>query len=344
MLNPRGLSLTEVQMRIQFDQTSSWRCLIHGALLSAAILGCRLSIGAERPLPPEVRVGEATYSISEAERVAVSDETLARYVRLRAQTASGLAGHIKLAQWCDRNGLPEQAKAHWMQVLKVSPRDKNALKALDLRWYRGTLMANSEAEELVAFEEETRRKLKRYERQFSVWRRTVVQGDDAERDRVVDELRRIDPQVAIVAIDKVLLTPTDDEVQTATLQQIGIQMLGEFVNSQSVLAWFAVNSPIPEVRDAALEELKKKPLAETVPVLLARMQMPLEVTVSARQEKKGVATDYSFYREGPGQSEFQRSFTAYRRLQGPALVPISVPVGRQRSSSAQPRTFLIPSL
>ena len=103
-----------------------------------------------------------------------------------------------------------------------------------------------------------------------------------------------------MAIDRVLLRPTEDENQTARLQLLGIEMLGELNNSHRVLAWFAMSSPIEEVRNAALDQLRRKPIAESVPVLLARMRMPLEVGVSARLQGRRVAVDYSFYREGPG--------------------------------------------
>ena len=72
-----------------------------------------------------------------------------------------------------------------------------------------------------------------------------------------------------MAIDRVLLRPTEDENQTARLQLLGIEMLGELNNSHRVLAWFAMSSPIEEVRNAALDQLRRKPIAESVPVLLA---------------------------------------------------------------------------
>ena len=81
-------------------------------------------------------------------------------MRLRDQKAGSLAGEVQLARWCERNELSEQARAHWLQVLRWNSKDKRALKALDVRWYRGTLMSNDRADELHALESSVKQRLK----------------------------------------------------------------------------------------------------------------------------------------------------------------------------------------
>lgn len=293
--------------------------------------GRRVKLEAARDIDPDsaaphwhlgdVRVGGVWKTIAEAEKSALTDAKLNAYLKQRVQYAGSVEGEARLAAWSQRNGLTDQSRAHWYQVLARDPigkHGKKALIALDATWYRGTLLTKEQAEHQRQLDEFVAREFKALKPKINMLRRGMVDGDEHAREAAIEDLKKIRGDVAVVAITQVLLKPTGDSDQTATLQIEAMKLLGILDSSEAVrvLAWHAAMSRHERVREAARNELSRFPIHEYAPVLLAGMRMPIEVGVSTRVEGTRTATTLSVSRELPGGKQYEDHMTSYQSIGG----------------------------
>jgi len=272
----------------------------------------------------EVRSGDVWLPIAAAEVAARANKTLAPYYKQRAKLAGSVEGQARLAAWCQRNGLTEQARAHWYQVLRRQPGDKRALRALNAQWYRGVLLETNAVVPQRRRDDRLKSDLKTLGPKMKTWRRMVSDGKDADRAAAVAELRSTRSDIMVVVITAVLLKPTKDPDQTASLQTEAMEILGalESPDSLRILAWHAAMSPYQMVRDAARRELSRRPLRDAVPILLAGLAMPLDVAVTTQAQGSRTATTLSFDREGPAGRNYQNQLTSYQTIGGSQFVAI----------------------
>ena len=288
-----------------------------------------------------VRVADAWKTIQEVEKSALTDTKLNAYLKQRAQYAGSVEGQARLAAWCQRNGLNDQSRAHWYQVLVHDPQGKHgkkALVALDAVWYRGTLLTKEQAEHQRRFDESAAREFDSLKPAMKTLRRDVVDGGEHALEIVIKELKKIRGDVAVVVITQVLLKPTDDADQTVALQIEATKLLGRLdsVEAVRILAWHAAQSRHERVRESARLELSRFPIHEYVPVLLAGMKMPIEVGVSARIQGKRTATTLSVSREGPAGRLYQDQLQAYQSIGGSPTLAIATGMTRNRQWSERP--------
>ncbi|MBC8354414.1 MAG: hypothetical protein H8E66_20660 [Planctomycetes bacterium] len=274
-----------------------------------------------------VRIGDEWKTIAESEDSALADVKLNAYIKRRAEYGGSVDGQARLAAWCQRNELADQARAHWLQVLRIDPngkQGKKALVALDATWYRGTLLTKEQAGFQRELDEFNAREFKALTPKIKTLRDAVLDGDEGERALAIKELRKIRGDVGVVAITRVLLKPTDDADQTAVLQIVAMKHLSASDSSEAVriLAWHAAMSVHESVREAARKELSRFEIYEYAPVLLAGMTMPIEVGVSTRIEGSRTATTLAVSREGPGGSLFEKQLQSYQSIGGSPTIAI----------------------
>jgi hypothetical protein len=268
-----------------------------------------------------VRVGDEWKTVVEAQELARTDGKLNAYLKQRARYAGSVEGEARLGAWCQRNGLADQSRAHWYQVLRHDPhgkQGKKALVALDATWYRGTLLTKEQAEHQRRFDENLRLELRELKSQFESLRHSVLDGNAIERSLAMAELEVIRGNAGVVAITQVLLKPTSDAEQTARLQSDGMKLLGALDSSEAVrvLSWHATFSRHKRVRDVARKELARFPIHEYVPVLLAGMKMPIETAVSTSVLGTRTATTLTVSREGPGGQLYENQLQSYQSIGG----------------------------
>ncbi len=295
--------------------------------------GRRVKLKAARSLAPTfaasywhlgyVRVGDEWKTIAEAEELARADRVLGAYAKQREKLAGNAKGEAQLAAWCRRNDLTEQALAHWYQVLRYNPSDKRALRAMEATWYHGVLLKVADAEQQRQRDEILQDDLAAAESKIKTWREMLGSGDQRARASVFEQLRELRGEIAIRIISQVLLRPTSDEELTITLQVQAMEMLEthDISETASILTWHATLSKFDAVRDAARRQLRERQLHEFVPVLLAGLQMPLEVSV--RTEVVGRRADPRVTVQQEGAVGVQQG--TYQGVFGPVVpvVPIS---------------------
>jgi len=257
-------------------------------------------------------------SLDAARQHASEDSRLAEYQLRRANLTDNIIGHEKLARWCKKQALTDQANVHWLHVLRLRPQHRVALHELELSWYRGQLLASDEVEGYQAKEKEFQKRKKRWRSKAARLRRDLEQGEPAERLAARKELREAREPAAVPALLDEFAEEGATEEQTIDRQIELMAILGSIDAPEAVdtLLGFAVRSQNDAVRYAALDELKAKPIHQYVPTLLAELKLPVEASVSIYSVGNRIVNNYSYSQEGPGEQEYEHSYQSSRTIPG----------------------------
>lgn len=296
----------------------------------------------------QLEVGDKWVSVEDAERIAAADPRQWEYRQLRKLYGESLDGQLTVARWCRKNGLDEEARFHWASVLGVRPGYEEALRALGLRLYHGRPVS---PEQIAAAKQEAReakRVLERWEPKVAKWRRAISSPDAAARGAALDEIRALCDVAPIPAIEDVTLGPDafrkheSDECRQISLAFVeALTKMPEQPATLS-LARYAAMSPSPDVRGAAIGELKARPMYEFVPQLLDALEMPIESSFSVTTDLDGsVHYHHSLYREGidsdwaydTSQSVMRRPGSVLALRRGGKVVEEDIPATNARASS-----------
>ena len=252
-------------------------------------------------------------TLPSAELKAKHDPLRESYREQRAKVDGSENSLAALARWCDRQGLPEQARAHWFHVLLINSNNQDALSALDLTWHDGSLLTSAEIAERDRQIEQVRQNRAAWETKAKAWRRGLTSNDEEQRRTAERELARVSDPAAIPALLDALSEDTKEDEDTIRLHVALTDVLSRMDDpvALEVLSSLAVDSPHEKVREAAVYGLKDRPWHEYVPGLLWKLQMPLELGVDIADDLSGVRNSYSLYREGP--AGYDNETTRYSR-------------------------------
>jgi hypothetical protein len=214
-------------------------------------------------------------------------------------------------------------------VLSVDPVNKEALRALDMRWLDGKLVERGDIVPLKKEAVATRRLARRWTIAVAEWERSVVKKDDASKAEALDEIRVVTDPAAAPAFERVTI---DDAQVSPRLSNARRQMAVAFVEAlggmvdpaatESLLR-HAVLSRFDDVRTDAIKELKVRPLHEFVPQLLDGLVAPIESSFRTTVAPDGsVRFLHTMYREG-ALADF--SHRATRTIYQPGSVPNMLP-------------------
>jgi len=78
------------------------------------------------------------------------DASLAEYRRLRRESEETVEGRLQLAGWCSTHKLPDQARAHLTEVLRMDPNHAEARRRLGHRRVGGVWLSREEIEQFRA--------------------------------------------------------------------------------------------------------------------------------------------------------------------------------------------------
>jgi len=298
-----------------------------------------------------VRAGKEWLPWDEVQRQAASDPRIAGYRRRFDEQAGTPAGELALARWCREQGLEDHARFHWLRLLNFQPQNEEALKALGMRWYQGQLLTH---EQIVAkrggqgpqatdrAEQGTSLKEwgKHWAPRLTRWQRMIREGDPSVDSSMREEIGSVgkpgepDFWPAMQALNAMLMTRCQskkDEAACRALSLKWVRVLDGMGERPGILflVWNAVDHPLPEVRAAAADALKKRPQEAYVPLLLARMQSPVEASFAMRPRFGSVAWEYTFYREGPvADVRVSRAGSVDMAYVGPSVAERTYPWGQ----------------
>jgi hypothetical protein len=289
-----------------------------------------------------------------------SDPRMAEYRRLFDEQSGTPAGELALARWCRDKGLEDHARFHWLHVLSFQPQNEEALKALGMRWYKGQLLTHDEivaarqgqsdsSKELAGQRVQRKDWAKYFAPRVTKWQRMIAEDEAAVASEIREDLEGIDKSskaetwAAVQAIDSILLLRSQwrkDAAAYGALSLKWIKLLDGMPEPPATvsLARHAVDHPMPEVRAAAADALKKRPKESYVPILLARMQAPVEASFTLQPSFGSVTWAYTFYQEGPGADRsVTRVGTVGAAHQGPRLDYATYPWGQDAARDQRVR-------
>ncbi len=89
-----------------------------------------------------------------------------------------------------------RARAHWYRVLRLQPRNRLALEALNLQWYRGLLLTTEQADWRRQQADDLERQQKELRPKIKHWRRIAEDGDTEQLAQMLNELRELEEDLA----------------------------------------------------------------------------------------------------------------------------------------------------
>jgi hypothetical protein len=288
-----------VQAAISGDSTQSFK-LFHDAIrVDPDNQLARWQLG-------ELKIDGRWVSAEEAQRRAAVDPRQAEYRDRRKADGDTAQGQLALARWCRKSNLAEEAQFHWVNVLTIDPKNEEALRALDLRWRKGKLIARGQPAHEKDQQREAKRAAERWAAKIIKWRRSVSGTDVEARIAALDEIRAIKEAEAIPSLEDITLgRDAHDERHAPECAAIATAFLDALANMQGSaatqsLARHAVFGHSDKVRTSAIEKLKPRDQHDYVPMLMGGLGMPIETTYSLTTGPDG-SVHYlrTLFREGP---------------------------------------------
>ncbi len=252
----------------------------------------------------EMKAGNKWVSIEEAQRRDSADPRQAQYRDLRAKSGDSPEGQLALAKWCRKNGLNDEAKFHWANVLAVDPKNEEALRALDVRWYNGRLRTTTEIAALKNGSDNSRRREK-WEASVTRWRYALAGKNSMSPADALAEIRAVRSVDAILPVEEFTLgADTSNGKEMEQRRDVSLAFVGALEQmpdqpATESLMRHAVWSPLSDVREQAAERLRYREPYNYVPMLLDGLAMPLETSYSIQTSSDGVVHyQHSLYQTG----------------------------------------------
>jgi hypothetical protein len=219
---------------------------------------------------------------------------LRAYERLRAEHLDTVAGHMALADWCRRQRLDAQERAHLTRVLDLSPNHVAARVRLGFRRINGRWTTDEVLREAALQRRMDRENLAEWDDTIRKLRSQLQRRNAHAREVAERTICELQDTAAIPALEAELSTFSRE---TAALAVTAIaQMPGQ--DAVESLVRHAVLAPWQEIRDQATEALKTRKPESYIPRLLAEMYTPVisqVVVVPAGRDQ--IAYRHSFLRD-----------------------------------------------
>ncbi len=257
--------------------------------------------------------------------LAAQDRRLLAYTIRRDETPPTAAGQLALANWCRKQDLVPQERAHLAQVLELNPNHADAHGRLGFRRVDGRWITETQIRE-------SNEQLRAQLQALTAWRPRITKLRDdlssrTQRERLLAEsvIRSISDPEAIPAMEFVLSRDSEDAARMV------LDALENMSDQRAALSLgrHAVMSAWPEIRQAAARALGKRPYDHFVPAMLASMFTPVSSQITIGAGPRGsVVYRHSFLREGQDQNQLLVLDTEYRRISRLAATPTKRPRAR----------------
>lgn len=206
--------------------------------------------------------------------------------RTSALSPEAIAANAELARWCRTKRLVDEERAHWMQVLYEEPTNAEAQSRLGLHWYKGNLLSTTEIEGIKKQQAAEEKQMSQWKHTVARWRQMLDNGSPSEADAAVAEMKAANDAAVIPALEHAI---SSDSAKSAAgpnamsrFQQEGVALTGRMSQQRATysLVMESVLGKVAELRTAAAKELKRRPLHDFVPVLLAGLSNPIQFDYS----------------------------------------------------------------
>lgn len=270
-----------------------------------------------------VRDGKTWQAIETPLASAADLRTLEEYHQMRAAQPRTPDAHWKLANWCRKNHLLDQERAHLHTVLALAP-DRDAtpiLRRLGYRQVSGQWVAQNELHDWRELNHRAETALKLWGPQLNRLSRQLEKTARREQTEEAAKQAFADPE-AIPALELILAGKNEP---TALLV---VEILREIETWEAALALArqAVFSTWPKVRTTAAAALVSRKPEDFVPPLIDLLATPVQMQVQISQNRSRGTLFYSYLlaRETDNQfqvAQFQRARFVIGAPPAVALIP-----------------------
>jgi hypothetical protein len=250
-----------------------------------------------------LRVQGKWKSPAEVEQAAQGDQRLAQYRRMRDEAQPTAEGQATLARWCRKNRLTDEERVHWLIVLQLEPGNAEAIAAMKLQPYLGTLMTPEQIERVKRETYEIAKAAERWRPLVAGWQNATEHGNAALTTEMQTKLAASSSAAELLGLEKTLWHQVGIKRRQETYRSMLRAMmpaLGENPHPAAAasLARSAVFADFDDVRAAAIAGLKQHPLDHYAMLLLGSLQSLLEAKAEVHGQFNSVTLDCSVYQEG----------------------------------------------
>ena len=231
-------------------------------------------------------------SLASIQKETAADPRRDEYERLKERFLKDEnENHVAVAKWCSKNELEDEARAHWIAVLRDDPNNRAALANVDSRWLQGALVEGSGLPSQAIEDREVLHAQKLWAKKVAKWSRSRTPRDK-ESDPILRQVRRIDDKNAIPAFEQLASTLSegfDKQERAYDLCAAFLESLAEMRGSSATesLVRFAIFPVDDELRKKAANHLKDKPMEQSVPYLLTGLQPITESKFNIATDREG---------------------------------------------------------
>ncbi len=219
-----------------------------------------------------VRIGDQWIKVDDVPQEMADDARLAAYRKRRDALVDTADNQRQMARWCLKNKLPAEARVHWAKLLEFEPQNAEALTALGLEWYEGRLMTRSQIVAERGQAAERNKAYRHWHPQFVRWRAALLGSNSAKADEALAGLAQLDDPAALPSLESVFgATAASDDNNRLNLLLIRTAARMMHPDATAVLVRCALIPNAQDVRLAACQALKKRPMHVYVPQLIAAM-------------------------------------------------------------------------
>lgn len=226
------------------------------------------------------------------------------YLELKASMFDAPAAHAEMARWCMRNGLENEERYHWAKVLFADPTHELAQARLSLRPYRNGLYTPQEIAAVESNQAAAEASLKKFKPIFTELCRRVTTTESTEQEAALASIRLVDDLAQLPALEQAVERAARDASAADSLQ-LYLALMQAFGNvpdyeATSTLLNYSLFAVAPEVRHAAAQSLKGRPVTDYVPRLMSLLASPIEGEIATHVAPDGtVSYAEMLYQAGP---------------------------------------------
>jgi len=249
-----------------------------------------------------VRDGKQWRSFDAQSGEQVPTEATAQYRKRREEAPKTFPGQLELANWCRKEGLKDQERAHLLSALSLAPdqelpavRRRLGYAQIGTQWLSG--------EQLSAWKVAIRRSDSSLKKWSSRLERIAqrLEGDKLQREAALAELHSIADSSTIPAIELVLAGRDGGSAQAA------VEAIKHISGPESslALAKLAVFSTSPEVRQLAMQALRDRKFDDFVPALIGLLTTPARSEFRTIYDPSRGALVFSYVMATEMENQFQ---------------------------------------
>ena len=247
-----------------------------------------------------VRIDGDWIKVDDVPERATADKKLIAYRKQRDAIVDTADNHRALARFCHKNQLADEERVHWAKVLEFERGDAEALAALGLKLHEGRWLTRAQIDAQKQRAGERLRAARHWQPQITTWRSAIDHGNAKDRDKALAALRSLSDPDAIPVLEAVFAVK-GDSTKAKELNQLLTDTVGRLQHPEAtqVLLRRAIVPDSEEVRAAAADELKRRPMHVYVPQLIAAMPGSLKTRFHVSVLPGGmVLHEHQFYLEG----------------------------------------------